>query len=70
MENMLKTFGKNFTTIFLFSVNVANNMEAYPMNLPKFKSITLDTAMMDYPIITANLFRFFLYASNVEVSGL
>lgn len=70
MENILMTFGENLTTISLSSINVANNMEAYPMNLPKLNSITLDPVMEEDPIITANLLRFFLYASNVEVSGL
>jgi len=70
MEDILKNLGRNMTAISLSYIRFTNNTEAFPMDLPKLKSISFTDSTEEDPLITANLLKFFLKATNVEVSDL
>lgn len=67
IEDILKNLGRNMTAISLNLIRFENNTEAYPMDLPKLKSISFYASMEEGPIVIANLFKFFICATNVEV---
>jgi len=71
IESLLRNHGENLTEISLNRLEIENNMQSYPINLPKLKSLVLDDNIDETygntPIFPGSLFNFFMNARNIEV---